>query len=338
LWDIEHGEAVLKKPHWFAPGTRRSSAHHMFNQRYLRPFAAKFAARIDSAAGRPGRFMLFVEAPPLGEMPAFTSASLGTTLNESHKAGSTPCIVNETHWYDSLTLTMKRWTGFLGYDSALQRVIVGPRAVRRYFREALSRIVRHSREAMDNAPTLLGEFGLPFDLNGRKAYRTGNFRVHQRALSAYYEALDANILSATLWNYTPDNTHAEGDGWNGEDLSVFCAEDGGGRALAGFVRPYALAVAGRILTMHYDLRRGKFYLEYEPDVSISAPTEVFVPMLQFPHGASVSTSGATFSEPSLKIEGKTHSTLAPTETERSFVLQVSPQSSVQRCRMTIQRL
>jgi len=191
---------------------------------------------------------------------------------------------------------------------------------------------------MGNAPTLLGEFGLPFDLNGRRAYRTGNFGVHQRALSSYYEALDANLLSATLWNYTPDNTHAHGDGWNGEDLSVFCAEDGGGRALVGFVRPYAPAVAGNILMMLFDRHRGRFILEFVPDFSISAPTEVFVPMLQFPHGASVSALNAAFSEPSLKIEEKTHSTFAPTEPERYFVLQVSPEANARRCRLTVQRL
>lgn len=347
VWDIEHGEAVLKKPQWFAlggagpdgaPDAQTPNFHHMFNQRYLKPFAAKFAARIGPVGGKQNRFMIFVESSPLGEMPGFTGASLGAAPRESGEAAAPPVIVNESHWYDSLTLTLKRWTGFLGYDSTLQKVIIGPGAVRRNFREALARVVRHSRDFMGNAPALLGEFGLPFDLNGRRAYRTGNFRVHQRALSSYYEALDANLLSATLWNYTPDNTHAQGDGWNGEDLSVFCAEDGGGRALAGFVRPYALAVAGNILMMQFDRRRGRFVLEYMPDFSVAAPSEVFVPMLQFPRGASVSASGATFAEPSLKIEEKTHSTLAPTEPERYFVLRLSPEPDAQRCRLTIVRL
>jgi hypothetical protein len=347
VWDIERGEAVLKRPGWFArsgsgpndalspqgPGFRR-----MFNQRYLKPFSAKFAARIGSAGGKSNRFMIFVESSALGEMPAFTDASLGVPLPETGGTAAFPVIVNETHWYDSLTLTLKRWTGFLGYDPDLKKVIVGPRALRRNFREALARIVRHSKDFMGNAPTLLGEFGLPFDLNGRRAYRTGSFRVHQRALSSYYEALDANLLNATIWDYTADNTHERGDGWNGEDLSVFCVEDGGGRALAGFVRPYAMAVAGNMLLMQFDQRHGKFIFEYAPDLSITAPTEVFVPMLQFPRGASVRASGATFSELSLKIEGKTRYSLAPTESERYFSLHLSPEKGAQRCRLTIQRL
>jgi len=344
IWDIESGEAVIKKPQWFVQGVQGSDAtfnpqsQRIFNQRYLKPFSAKFSARIESAGGKPDRFMIFVEGSALGEMPAFTDASLAIPPRESVDGSALPVIVNETHWYDSLTLTLKRWTGFLAYDPTLPKVIIGPGAVRRNFREALARIVRHSRDFMGNAPTLLGEFGLPFDLNGRKAYRSGNFRVHRHALSSYYEALDANLLSATIWDYTADNTHEHGDGWNKEDLSVFCKEDGGGRALAGFVRPYATAVAGNILLMRFDQRHGKFILEYAPDTSIPTPSEVFVPMLQFPRGASVSVSGATVAEPSLRIEGKTRCMLAPTEPERFFTLQLESQEGAQRCHLTILRL
>ena len=42
-----------------------------------------------------------------------------------------------------------------------------------------------------------------------------------------YGALDELAMSGTQWDYTPDNDHAHGDQWNHEDLSVYCAEDGG---------------------------------------------------------------------------------------------------------------
>ena len=348
LWDIEGGEAVVKNPQWFAridEGSNDGSAfqnskfHRVFNQRYLKPFVAKYAAHIGSFWKRPVPFMIFVESPPLGEMPAFTDEIFTTGQPEKDVNGAAhPLIVNEAHWYDSLTLTLKRWTGILAYDTTLQKLTFGPRAVRRSFHEALARIVRHSRDFMGNAPTLLGEFGLPFDLNGGKAFRTGSFGTHQRALSSYYDALDANLLNATLWNYTADNTHEYGDGWNGEDLSVFCREDGGGRAIAGFVRPYAVAVAGDILCMSFDRRHGKFILEYRPDHSISTSTEVFLPMLQFPNGASLYTTGATVTEFSLKIEGKTRCTLTPTETDRFFTLRLDASHDARRCRLIIVRL
>ena len=67
--------------------------------------------------------------------------------------------------------------------------------------------------------------------------------------------------------------------------------DSGGRALRGFVRPYARATAGELLEMRFDARRGIFFLRYRADPAIAAPTEVFVPELQFPRGFVVETEG-----------------------------------------------
>ncbi len=363
IWDIEGGRAVLKKPRWFAEGAGSGfgadgampakgaslraggTTHTLFNERYLKPFVQQFAARIEAArlgkagieskdgtpstSGTAARglartlpFMIFVESSPLGEMPRIEGI---------------PRLVNEAHWYDSLTLTLKRWTGFLAYDADKRRLIVGPHAIHRYFAAALLRIVQHSREHMGGCPTLLGEFGLPYDINGGFAYQTGNFSAHERALSTYYDALDANLLSATIWNYTADNDHAHGDGWNGEDLSVYCGEDGGGRALRGFVRPYAMAVAGRILRMRFYARRGRFELEFVPNHGINAPSLIYVPMLQYPRGAFVSVEGGTLSEERLKIENVKTFTLPPMENEGFIVLNIRAEPGSELCSVRVDR-
>lgn len=301
VWDFEGETPVLKKPDWFAA---KSGG---FNERHLKPFIAKFAAGIRGsegtakraspgggssgasreaageaareAAGDTSRFAIFVEGVAQGEpQPEW---------GPSDPKG----VVNSTHWYDALTLTYKRWTGFLAFDTERAAAVIGPKAVRKYFREALSRIALHSRDKMGGAPSLVGEFGLPFDLNGRRAFRRWNFHVHEIALSAYYDALDASLLDATIWVYTADNTHHRGDGWNGEDLSVYCAEDGGGRGLRGFVRPYATATAGGIIAMSFERRSGSFELRYKPDATIIAPTEIFVPKIQYPDGFSLEALG-----------------------------------------------
>lgn len=344
VWDIKDGTAVAKKPQWFAlkDNFAGRSPHAFFNEKYLGPFIERFAAHIDAASAssrKTRRFMMFVESSPVGDMPAI-------------KQGAAWNFVNAAHWYDALTLTMKRWTGWIAYDSATQKVIIGPRAVRRYFKEALARIDAHSKEHMENAPTLIGEFGLPFDINGGHAYRTGNFRIHERALSAYYDGLDANLLSATIWNYTADNTHKYGDGWNGEDLSVFCREDGGGRALAGFVRPYAMAVAGDITLMKFDQARGTFLLELSPNPAIHAPTEVYVPGLQFPHGADIDLSGGQLMDLSnsspaalqeekklswLSAKAGKHYVLSRMELESFLILRIEADPDAKVCRLSIVR-
>ena len=60
---------------------------------------------------------------------------------------------------------------------------------------------------MGEMPCLLGEFGLPFDLDKKKAYKTGDYSRHEDALSLYYDGIDENLLSSTIWNYTADNNH-----------------------------------------------------------------------------------------------------------------------------------
>ena len=305
VWDLKGGKPILREPGWFA------AEKGAFNHRYLKPFLARFASEIRGASRRgigpdtsgetseASRFVLFVEGAAQGEPPSWSE-------------GDPANIVNATHWYDAFTLSFKLWTGFLAFDTESGSAVIGPKAVRNYFREALGRIARHSLENMGGAPSLVGEFGLPFDMNFRRALRTGDYRRQEKALAAYYDALDANLLDATLWNYTSDNTHAWGDGWNGEDLSVFCLDearrtrtdaavgshpgDAGGRALRGFVRPYAIATAGRISEMSFNPRSGDFLLVYTPDPAISAPTLVFVPRIQYPEGFSVETEGCDAGE------------------------------------------
>ncbi|MDP2790545.1 MAG: cellulase family glycosylhydrolase [Rectinemataceae bacterium] len=315
VWDIESGKPVLKDPGRFA------AASGAFNECWLKPFVKRFAAEIRAASSATSRstagFAIFVEGAAQGEnAPSWT---------KDDPAG----IVNSTHWYDAFTLSFKLWTGFLAFDTERGKAVIGSRAVRAYFREAFARIALHSRNAMGGVPSIVGEFGLPFDMNGRKAFRTGNFRLQEKALSAYYDALDANLMNATLWNYAADNTHEWGDGWNGEDLSVFCKEDGGGRALAGFVRPYAYATAGRIVEMSFKQRSGEFRLRFLPDATIAAPTEVFVPRLQYPEGYALEVSGCVAAE--RRDEGEEENSASP------IWLDLKPEPGAAECCLIMKR-
>ncbi len=149
---------------------------------------------------------------------------------------------------------------------------------------------------------LLGEFGIPFDLDGKKAYRTGGFGSQVKALDRSFQAIEANLLSCTLWNYNADNSNARGDGWNGEDLSIFSRDqqadpsdiNSGGRGLQAVVRPYPAATAGEPLRMSFDIRSRIFEFEFRHDPNVSAPTEIFVPALQYPGGYDVEVSDGTY--------------------------------------------
>jgi len=308
VWDREGETPVLRKPDWFA------SKGGGFNERHLKPFIARFAAEIRAATRDARRFAIFVEGPAQGEPPP------------AWKKTDPEGVVNAAHWYDALTLTYKVWTGFLAFDPERAKAVIGPKAVRNYFADALARIARHSKDVMGGVPTLLGEFGLPFDMNRRRALRNGDYRVHEKALTAYYDAIDANLLDATIWNYTADNTHRWGDGWNGEDLSIYCAEDGGGRGLRGFVRPYAVATAGRIIEMSFNLRSGEFRFRYEPDMTVKAPTEVFAPKIQYPYGFAIEASGCYVAQRCEADDGG------------PIWLDLSPEPGASECGITLRRL
>jgi len=301
LWDISCGKPVLRKAGHFA--AVRGTAPH-FAKDYLRPFARRVGEAVTKASSDK-RFLLFIESVPTAADPHWSA--------EDTAACGISGAVNAGHWYDGLTLFMKRRISGLAMDTDTQRFVLGTGAVRRYFADHIGRIKQQGLADMEGAPTLIGEFGLPFDMNGAKAYRTGNYRPHIDALSSYYDALDTNLVSATIWNYTASNTHARGDGWNGEDLSIWCRddfeagrsesgepEDAGGRALAGFVRPFARATAGLPVSMRFETRSGRFSFTFKPEhsggkraASENAVTEVYVPEVQYPHGFSVRVTGGT---------------------------------------------
>jgi hypothetical protein len=112
-------------------------------------------------------------------------------------------------------------------------------------------------------------------MNKRRAFASGDYSVHEKALSMYYNAVDANLLHSTIWNYTADNTHKTGDGWNDEDLSIFSEEKE--RAIAGWKRPYPMASAGQPLSIKWDGQRGIFRYRFNANGAITSPTIIYLP-------------------------------------------------------------
>ena len=236
-----------------------------------------------------GGFAAFLEAPPDQPTAAWDEWTM-------------PRVVHAPHWYDGVTLFLKQFVPFLGVDAQEGTRAWGSRRVERSFAAQLARVRTEASERGRGVPTLIGEFGIPFDLAGGRAYRTGDFRHQVRAMDRTFRALEANLLSGTLWNYASDNDNERGDQWNGEDLSIFSRDqqhdpadpDSGGRALEAVVRPYARAVAGLPLKMSYDVRRRAFELVFRHDPAVEAPTEIYLPVLHYPHGYRVEVSDGEY--------------------------------------------
>ncbi|MGD8806170.1 MAG: hypothetical protein PVH65_09980, partial [Chloroflexota bacterium] len=292
VWDVDRsGRPRLLRPDHFArfdgrPVDFGRDCFIPFVQRYRQAIQA-----IDPAA------LIFVTPPP----PEMTYGRI--------EYGPLPGAgwVHAPHWYDGLTLGFQRYLPWLGANTqgGRRRLVLGRQRRRRDFVRQIGHLADEAKDHFDNAPSgapvLIAETGIPFNLSGGAAYRDGDFSRQVAAMDDTIQALEANLVSFTLWNYTADNSNAHGDQWNDEDLSIFSRDqqaagvggsglhaggiDAGGRALEAVVRPYASRVPGRPLAMAFDVERRVFDFSFERDPAVEAPLVLFVPELQYPQGA-----------------------------------------------------
>lgn len=277
IWDVgKDGQPRLLRPGHFARAN--------FAQDFLAPFIKRFADGIHAVMPEAH---IFLEAEPFAPPPRF---------DETCK------LVYAPHFYDGMTLFTRRFNPHLNFDLFRMRPLIGEADIRAYFRDQMGRFRRFADEALGDVPIVIGEFGAPIDMNGAEAYRSGDFSAQADALDYNLRALDDHLLNYAIWNYSPDNTNERGDGWNGEDLSIFSRDqqrdpsdiDSGGRALSAVVRPYAKKVAGQPLNMRFDRKRGLFTFSFRADSDVAEPTEIFVPNAQFPAGYRVEVNDGEY--------------------------------------------
>jgi hypothetical protein len=284
VWEMDaSGTPRLLRPDYFASVGGRSVD---FDRDYLRPFVNHYAAAIREIVPEA---LIFVETEPIRLPPSWG--------NEDARR-----IVSAPHWYDGVVMLLKSFHSWLGADAFRKRPVIGRGNIRKSFAAQMGALKQAALERMGGVPTLIGEFGFPYDLKGQRAYRTGDFRSQVQVMDRSMRAMDDNLLSFTIWNYTADNTNLRGDQWNGEDFSIFSRDQqrdpadlhSGGRALEAVVRPYARAVAGEPLSMSFDLRERVFEFTFRHDPAVKAPTEFFIPNYQYPQGCAVEVSDGSY--------------------------------------------
>ncbi|KAH7015212.1 glycoside hydrolase superfamily [Ilyonectria destructans] len=147
-----------------------------------------------------------------------------------------PNMAFTPHYYDGITLMTKHWNSTWNVDVVgvlrgkylhpALAIRIGETAIRNCLRDQLKTLRQEGLDRIGNHPCVLTEFGIPYDMDEKKAYKTGDYTSQSAALDANYFAFEGSGMDgACLWVYAARNDHARGDQWNGEDLSIVSLDD-----------------------------------------------------------------------------------------------------------------
>jgi hypothetical protein len=280
VWCLDKdGNPILVKPDHFHKHQGRAVN---FVQDFMKPFLIKMVAAI--RAVKP-EWILFIESESNNVPPIWPEAG---QMN----------LASAPHWYDGPLLYLKTYLPYIGFNEFNRQLILGTANVEKAYVAQLANLKQHSKDRLGNIPTLIGEFGIPYDLNGKKAFRTGDFSQQVNAMDRCIRVMEKNLLSYTIWNYTSDNNNEHGDLWNDEDLSIFSRDqqkdlndlNSGGRALPAVIRPYPMVTAGEPLVTRFNPNSAEFHFEFKGRPDINAATEIFCPLFHYPHGPEITLS------------------------------------------------
>jgi len=222
VWDPAQ-DKLLKKAYFSKhPVSGETIDHEFFTNNYFMHHYRNYSAAIRKVFPES---IMFCQPSPFEIPPAIK----GTKDDD-------PNMVYATHFYDGITLITKKWNRFWNVDvfgilrgrymSPAFAIKVGEGAIRNCFRDQLSAMRKEGIDYMGEHPCVFTEIGIPYDMDDRYAYKTGDYTSQALAMDANHFALEGcGAAGFTLWVYVAGNNHYWGDNWNGEDLSIYSVDD-----------------------------------------------------------------------------------------------------------------
>ncbi|KAH8880335.1 glycoside hydrolase [Thozetella sp. PMI_491] len=222
VWDPS-GDALLRKDYFGKhPGTGETVDYDYFTNHYFMDF---YRAYRDAIREHHKDAIILLQGPTM-ELPPKIKGSPDDEVN----------LVYAPHWYDGITLMTKKWNrtwnvdvlGILRgrYLHPAFGIKLGESAIRNCFKDQHAAMRQEGLDYLGNHPCIMTEFGIPYDMDDKTAYKTGNYASQSSAMDAnHYGVEGAGLEGYTLWVYVTKNDHERGDQWNGEDLSIFSVDD-----------------------------------------------------------------------------------------------------------------
>ncbi|KAG6034154.1 hypothetical protein E4U19_005924 [Claviceps sp. Clav32 group G5] len=222
VWDTST-DTILKK-HYFSvnPRTGKTIDYPEFTNSYFMDFWRHYS---QSCRAHHKNCIMLMQYPTL-ELPP----EIKGTEDDDPMMAFTP------HFYDGITLMTKHWNSTWNVDvvGVLRgkylhpafAIKIGESAIRNCLRDQLASLRQEGLDRTGKHPCLLTEFGIPYDMDEKKAFKTGDYSSQSAALDANYFGVErSQIEGHCLWVYTVINDHERGDQWNGEDLSINSVDD-----------------------------------------------------------------------------------------------------------------
>ncbi|CAO1626125.1 unnamed protein product [Sympodiomycopsis kandeliae] len=332
-WDKDRGNAVVLEEDFFTKDPRPNGGTPDQKVEWYRDCYAPFVTRFSERLRRKhSNLQLWFEPIPNEFHPPWPSNDMLDKLNEDERemlrraslrqryASQTHIqtprpsnIIYAPHFYDLNVLFSKVYKGMSVNVQGLSRgmfilkaLYFGEEGLRKNYVTQLSKLVSLARSSLGEIPIVIGEIGIPFDVNKGHGLKTGDYTTQTRLLDALANGMEqAKLAGWTWWNYNPNSTIGNGDYWNKEDFSMICYESQdvnlrsefqsddlyrGGRCLDAIIRPYAVKTAGVPVESSWDRYSGVFeykfvesvrFHELTDDSTGNQETELYIPKYHF---------------------------------------------------------
>ena len=198
VWDPKEDKLLRKDYFSQNPKTGKKLTYEIFTNTYFMEHYRNFKNAIRSVHKDA---IMFCQAPVL-EIPPDIK---GTEDDDAR-------TVFASHYYDGLTLITKHWNRLYNVDvfgvlrgkyyTPAFALKIGETAIRNCLRDQLSAIREEGLVYTGTHPCVFTEIGIPYDMDDKHAYKTGDYSSQSAAMDANHFALEGSGAAGyTLWVY-----------------------------------------------------------------------------------------------------------------------------------------
>lgn len=199
VWDPATDSLLQKDYFGKHPKTGEHVDYDYFAQHYFMDFFRKYR---DTIRAIHHHAIILLQGPTMELPPKI----IGTP------DGDDPLLVYAPHWYDGITLMTKKWNRVWNVDvigilrgkywTPAFGIKIGETAIRNCFKDQHATMRQEGLDYLGNHPCVMTEFGIPYDMDDKNAYKTGDYSSQSAAMDAnHYGVEGAGLEGYTLWLY-----------------------------------------------------------------------------------------------------------------------------------------